>query len=141
MADFFKHSIPSWKKSFVHSLFGGFVHKDLVLLKICRKYKQASCMQRFLENTVGHFYCLYIKNMSKMCDKRFMQKNRSNVGKNVTINRCISTLISFSAFKKDCSKFLDYSYFYAFWVQIFEAQLIDKKISYLIVILLCTSRL
>ena len=37
-----------------------------------------------------------------MCDKRFMPKNRSNVGKNVTINLCISTLISFSAFKKDC---------------------------------------
>ena len=58
-------------------------------------------MQRFLENTVGRFYCLYIKNMKKMCDKRFMPKNRSNVGENVTINRCISTLISFSAFKKD----------------------------------------
>ena len=28
---------------------------------------------------------------------------------------------------------------YAFWVKIFEAQLIDKKISYLIVTLLCTS--
>ena len=37
-----------------------------------------------------------------MCDKRFMPINRSNVGENVTINRCISTLISFSAFKKDC---------------------------------------
>ena len=37
-----------------------------------------------------------------MCDKRFMPKNRSNVGENVTINCCISTLISFSAFKKDC---------------------------------------
>ena len=36
-----------------------------------------------------------------MCDKRFMPNNRSNVGENVTINRCISTLISFSAFKKD----------------------------------------
>ena len=35
-----------------------------------------------------------------MCDKRFMPKNRSNVGENVTINRCISTLISFSAMKK-----------------------------------------
>ena len=55
-------------------LFGGFVRKDLVLLKICRKYKQTSCMQRFFENTVGHFYCL------KMCDKRFMPLNRSNVG-------------------------------------------------------------
>ena len=67
-----------------------------------------------------------------MCDKRFMPKNRSNVGKNVTINRGISTLISFSAFKKDwkkyyIAKFLDYSYFYAFWMHIFEAQLIDKK--------------
>ena len=67
-----------------------------------------------------------------MRDKRFMPKNRSNVGKNVTINRCISTLISFSAFKKRLkryyiAKFLDYSYFYAFWVQIFEAILIDKK--------------
>ena len=37
-----------------------------------------------------------------MCDKRFMPINRSNVGENVTINRCISTLISFSVFKKDC---------------------------------------
>ena len=37
-----------------------------------------------------------------MCNKRFMPKNRSNVGENVTINRCITTLISFSAFKKDC---------------------------------------
>ena len=35
-----------------------------------------------------------------MCDKRFMPKNRSNVGKNVTINRCISIPISFSAIKK-----------------------------------------
>ena len=66
-----------------------------------------------------------------MCDKRFMPKNRSNVGENVTINRCISTLISFSAFKRlkryYIAKLLDYTYFYAFWVQIFEAQLIDKK--------------
>ena len=67
-----------------------------------------------------------------MCDKRFMPKNRSNVGENVTINHCISTLISYSAFKKDwkgiiLQNFLDHSYFYAFWVQIFKAQLIDKK--------------
>ena len=67
-----------------------------------------------------------------MCDKRFMPKNRSKVGENVTINRCISTLISFSAFKKSLkryyiAKFLDYSYFYAFWVQIFEAQLIETR--------------
>ena len=66
-----------------------------------------------------------------MCDKRFMPKNRSNVGENVTINRCISTLISFSAFKKVWKGIIlhifDYSYFYAFWVQIFEAQSIEKK--------------
>ena len=29
-----------------------------------------------------------------MCDKRFMPKNRSNVGENVTINRCISTYVA-----------------------------------------------
>ena len=67
-----------------------------------------------------------------MCDKRFMPINRSNVGENITINRCISTLISSSAFKKRLKRYyiekiLDYSYFYAFWVQVFEAQLIDKK--------------
>ena len=61
-----------------------------------------------------------------MCDKRFMPKNRSNVGENVTINSCISTLIS-RLKRYYIAKFLDYSYFYAFWVQIFEAQLIDKK--------------
>ena len=59
-------------------------------------------MQRFLENTFGRFLLFIYKNTKKRCDKRFMPKNRSNVGETVTINRCISTLISFSAFKKDC---------------------------------------
>ena len=81
-----------------------------------------------------------------MCDKRFMPKNKSNDGENVTINRCISTLISFSAFKKDWKGIILQNFsiiptFMPFWVQIFEAQLIDKKICYLIVILSYTSRL
>ena len=36
----------------------GFVHKQFVLLKICRKYEQMSCLQWLLETTVGHFNCL-----------------------------------------------------------------------------------
>ena len=32
----------------------GFVHKQFVLLKICRKYEQTSCLQWLLETTVGH---------------------------------------------------------------------------------------
>ena len=35
-----------------------------------------------------------------MCDKRFMLKNRSNVGKNVTINRCIQLSSPFQLLKK-----------------------------------------
>ena len=36
----------------------GFVHKQFVLLKICRKYEQTSCLQLLLEPTVEHFNCL-----------------------------------------------------------------------------------
>ena len=43
---------------FGHRMFGRFVHKRFVLLKICRKYEQTSCLQLLLETTVVHFNCL-----------------------------------------------------------------------------------
>ena len=49
---------PNWKTMFGHRMFGQFVHKRFVLLKICRKYEQTSCLQLLLETTVGHFNCL-----------------------------------------------------------------------------------
>ena len=60
----------------------GFVHKQFVLLKICRKYEQTSCLQLLLENTVGHINCLLEEKYEKTGDKFFMAKTRSNTGEN-----------------------------------------------------------
>ena len=45
----------SWKTMFGHRMFDRFVHKRFVLLNICRKYEQTSCLQLLLETTVAHF--------------------------------------------------------------------------------------
>ena len=59
---------------FGHKMFGRFVHKRFALLKICRTYEQTSCLQLLLETTVGHFNCLYKRNMKKQAIKFLWQK-------------------------------------------------------------------